>query len=160
MEMTVDLKGVDKLIASSQAFRERLPGAVLNAMRDQLRRTLDTVKRDIASNSGIGQTIWGKNPKGLDKLVTLIQARVKDGAIETGIRVNGLPKIIDQGGTIKPHFIRHGFGRPKNRIPHPGTQVRQHGFARTALDRDVSKVILEVRMAVVKLSSQTFGQAA
>jgi hypothetical protein len=160
IDVMVQLKGVDKLMASNEAFRKRLPGMVLNGMRNQIRRTITTVKRDIRTQSGIGQTIWGKNGSGLDKVVTLIQARVQGTNIETGIKLKGIPVLIEEGGRINPHFIRNGFGRSGNRIPHPGMNVRSHFFARTALDRDSNKVLMEVRLAVQKLIGQTFGQAA
>lgn len=160
IDVMVQLNGVDKLMASNEAFRKKFPGTVLNAFRRQLRRTITTVKREIATDSGIGQTIWGKNRSGLDKVVTLIQARASEGQIETGIRLVGIPRLVEEGGPIKPHFIRNGFGRSGNRIPHPGMTIRAHHIARRALDRDTSKVLMEARLSIQKLIGLTFGQAA
>ncbi len=158
MELTLQLKGVDKLMAQNRAFAGRLPGVALNAVRRPLRRKITVIKRRIKTECGIGDSVWGKNASGLNRIVTLIKARVRAGALETGVKVVGLAALIEQGGRIKPHTIRRGFGRGP--MPHPGSTVRGHNIARQEMDAVSSEVMLAVREDISKLISNTFGSSS
>lgn len=168
MDLHLQLKGVDALMKQSVTFQKKLPTNVLNSIRRQVRRTITTVKRDIRQSSGIGRRIWQKNASTLNKLVTLVRARVRDNAIETGISLKGLPGLIEQGGQIKRHEIK---GKPwliftgkqglvfAKKVQHPGAAVRRHSYADQAVKRDESAVQLEVRTGITTLIGETFGQS-
>jgi len=158
MELSLKLNGVDKLMAQNRAFAGRLPGTVLNAVRRPLRRRITVIKRRIKTECGIGVSIWGANASGLNKIVTLIKARVREGALETGVKVVGLAALIEQGGRIKPHIIKRGFGRKP--MPHPGSDVRGHNIARQEMDSVGSEVMFAVREDIQKLIGKTFGSAS
>lgn len=158
MELSLHLKGVDKLMAQNRAFAGRLPGVVLNAVRRPLRRSITVVKRRIRTECGLGASVWGKNGSGLNSIVTLVKARVRQGALETGIKVVGLARLIETGGNIKPHTIRRGFGRGP--IPHPGSIVRGHNIARQELDKAGPEVLHAVREDISKLIGKTFGSSS
>jgi hypothetical protein len=169
MEVTLELKGVEEMIKANQNFAKRLPTAVLNGIRNQVRQNITTVKRDIRTKSGLGNRIWGKKGKGLDSIVTLVKSRAAGGAVETGIKLKGMAAMIESGGQIKPHKI---VGKPFLVFPgksggvtfakvvnHPGAPVRAHNFARQALDRDGQKITTSVDKSVGKLRDQVFGAA-
>lgn len=171
MDLTLQLKGVDVLIQTNATFRKRLPVNVLGSIHRQLKRTITKINRDIATQSSIGRKIWGKNRSGLSKQVTLIKARASgDGkAIETGVKLVGIPKLIEDGGRIKPHVIK---GDPwlvfqgktgivsVHSVNHPGGAVHAHRFARQHVERDTSLVLHEVRAGITKLIGETFGKSA
>lgn len=158
MEINIQLKGVDKLMAQNRAFAGRLPGVVLNAVRRPIRRSITVVKRRMRTECGIGVSIFGKNGSGLNSIVTLIKARVRQNQLETGIKVVGLAALIESGGRIKPHIIRRGFGRGP--IPHPGSAVRAHHIARQELDKVGPEVMHAVREDISKLIGKTFGSSS
>jgi hypothetical protein len=157
VELTLQLKGVDQLMAQNRAFAGRLPSTVLNAVRRPLRRQITVIKKRIRTECGIGRSIWGGNASGLNTVVTLIKARVKNGALETGVKVVGIPALIEQGGRIKPHTIRRGFGRGP--IPHPGSAVRAHNIARQEMDKIGPQIMMAVREDISKLIAKTFGSS-
>jgi hypothetical protein len=158
VEISLQLKGVDKLMAQNRAFAGRLPGVVLNAVRRPIRRSITVIKKRIRTECGIGRSIWGKNGSGLDSVVTLLKARVSAGSLETGVKVKGLPAMIEGGGRINPHTIRRGFGRGP--IPHPGANVRAHHIARQEMDRVGPQVMMAVREDISKLIAKTFGSSS
>lgn len=161
IDMKLELRGLDRFIQASNTFERRLPSAILNGIRRPLRRRITKIKQRIKRECGIGKSIWGSKGQGLDKLVTMIRARVVKGHIQTGVRLKGLPAMIDQGGQIAPHTIRRGFGRSKP-MPHPGSAVRAHGIARQEMDNAAGEITREVIADVQKLIDKTFpkGQAA
>ena len=158
MEISLQLKGIDKLMAQNRAFAGRLPGVVLNAVRRPIRRSITVVKRRMRTECGIGVSVFGKNGAGLNSIVTLIKARVRQNQLETGIKVVGLARLIEAGGNIKAHTIRRGFGRGP--IPHPGSIVRAHGIARQEMDKVGSEVMHAVREDISKLIAKTYGSSS
>ncbi len=167
LTLSVELKGVDALMKDNAEFRQKLPANVLNSIRRQIRRTITTVKQDIRTKSRFGERIWGQKPKGLDKLVTLIKAQSTGLAIRTGIKLKGIPAMIESGGKIQAHKIQgvpwmsfqiKGIGIRIKTVNHPGSAVRGHGFAERALERDADLVNKEVRIGIDKLIGDTFGQ--
>ena len=162
LEFTMELKGVDKLIASNKTYAKRLPGVVLNAVRRPLRRKVTRIKQRIKRESGLGKSIWGAKGKGvgLDKIVKLIKSKVSgDGtSLITGVSLKGLPVLIEQGGQIKPHIIKKAWG--KVTANHPGAPVRAHGFARTEMSGAASEVLAAIRTDLDKLALKVFGKAA
>jgi hypothetical protein len=158
MEVSIQLKGVDKLMAQNRAFAGRLPGTVLNAVRRPLRRKITVIKKRLRTECGIGTSIWGKDPSGLNRIVTLLKARVSAGALVTGVKLVGIPAKIEGGGRFNPHTIRRGFGRGP--IPHPGSAVRAHNIARQEMDAVAPEVMNAVREDIQKLIGKTFGASS
>jgi hypothetical protein len=158
MDLNIQLKGVEKLMAQSAGFRKAVPRVVLNAIRRPLRRKITVIKRRIRNECGIGASIWGAKAKGLDTLVTLIKAKLKDQSIVTGIKLRGIPSMIEGGGRFKPHTIKSGFGRGP--IPHPGANVRPHNIARQEVDAAYSEILHAVREDITKQIAKNFGSAA
>lgn len=172
MELSLDLRGVDALIAKNARFPKMLSRAVVNSFRRTLRRTATSVQRDIRSQSGIGRTIWGKNASGLRKqsLVTIIRPRVTEGAIETGLRFRGIPKLLEEGGRLKAHKIRGKSARGLlvfegrkglvviKSVQHPGAAVRAHGFGGSALRRNERTIAQDVDASIRKTVEQVYGK--
>lgn len=173
MDLDVELRGVDVLIEANETFRRRLPFNVLSSLRQQVNRTIATVKKDIAQRSTFGRKIWGKNPKGLDKQVTFIKFRVTaDGGVETGIKLVGIPRLLEDGGRIKEHTIRGNpfliFSAPwakglaviAKKVNHPGGPVPARRFAAQAMERDSGSALAEVSAGVNRLIGEVFGKSA
>ena len=170
MEIELHLAGLDTLMEMNRRYASGVPGAILNGIRNQVRQTITVVKSDIRTKSGIGRRIWGKNGSGLNKIVTLVKARSAGGLVETGIKLKGLPAIIETGGRIKAHTIR---GKPYLRFPgkggegftvtkmvkHPGAPVMRHEFAKDALERDGQKIQLAVSASLQRMKERIFGAA-
>lgn len=160
----IELRGAEALIAASKRFRNGLRKTVENSLRRGVRKTIKDTKRDIQTGSGIGRTIWGKNPVGLSKLVTLIRVRGSETAIETGMKLKGLPRMIEEGGQIRPHRIpirafTDSLGRnmPARTVQHPGAPVRAHGFGGSNLQRDESHILETLAGDVGRWLEATFG---
>lgn len=84
----------------------RTPDRVLaNAVRRGARRVVAASQREIASK-GIGRAIWGANPRGLRKLVTVARARGESAVVETAIQAVGIPALMETGGQTKTHPIK------------------------------------------------------
>jgi hypothetical protein len=170
MQVEIHLSGLDKLMQMNRRFSAAVPGAILNGIRNQVRQTITTVKRDIRTRSGLGNRIWGKNGSGLNKIVTLVKSRAAGGQVETGIKLKGMAAMIESGGQTKPHIIKgkpylafpgkggSGFTITK-RVNHPGAPVRRHDFARQALDRDGQKINAAVAASLQRTKERIFGAA-
>lgn len=172
MEITLHLNGLDTLMEMNRRYNAAVPGAILNGIRNQIRQTITTVKRDIATKSGIGRRIWGKNRSGLNSIVTLVKARKAGMDVETGIKLKGLPAIIETGGQTKKHLIKpknakflrfpgkggEGFTMTKL-VRHPGSRVGRHEFAKDALERDSQKINAAVAASLQRTKERIFGAA-
>lgn len=171
--ISLEMKGADLLVAKSQTFQKRLPAAVLNGIRGQVRKTITKVRRQIRTESGIGRSKWSRaRPGWIDRQVNLLRARIgSDGkSVETGIKLSGMPRIIEVGGRLKPHKIegnpwlvfkaKDGRLVSLHRVNHPGAPVRAHSYARKALDQDANLINVEVAKRIDKLTEAVFGKSA
>lgn len=160
----IELRGHEAIIESSKRFRNGLRKTMENSLRRGVRPTIADTKRDIRTSSGLGRTIWGKNSSGLNKLVTLIRVRGNEAQVETGIKFKGLPRMIEEGGQIRPHAIKIGpytdsLGRnmPARTLQHPGAPVRAHGFGGSNLRRDEGHILETLAGDVGRWLGATFG---
>lgn len=175
MDLTLEFKGIDKLMAANQSYARRFPNVVLNAIRRPLRRTVTKIRQRIRKESGIGKSIWGRHgkAKGLETFVREVRTKVVGTSIHAGIRLTGLAAMIEQGGKIKPHLIKikahpikNAFGfrgtiqHPGMVVKHPGASVRAHFFAQREMAGISSQVVEAIRQDLEKLKVKTFGQAA
>lgn len=160
MDLTLELTGVDELVKANATYARRLPGVVLNAIRRPLRRTVTKVRQRIRRESGIGKSIWGARGKagGLERVVRMISAKASGASIHTGIRLTGLPVLIEEGGQIKPHLIKKAWGRAIAK--HPGGPVRAHFFARSEMAHVTAPILQAIRADLDKLKAKVFSQAA
>lgn len=177
IQISLEMKGDEALIAASNRYRKGIPRVTLNATRRVLRRAVTVIKKDIRSRSEFGRNLFTKRGSGpdLNKLVTVIRARGTEDSIDTGIRLKGLPKIIEQGGVTEKHTIKprsaprlafQGTGRFSGGlifakvVNHPGSTVRPHGYA-AAVHRTLGPLLTrEVGTALANLKAATFGQHA
>jgi hypothetical protein len=160
----IDLHGAEAFLESSKRFRNGLRRTIENSLRRGIRKTITATKTDIRTDSGLGRTIWGRKPAGLNKLVTLIRVRGGETAIETGMKLKGLPRLIEQGGQIRPHAIRiraftDRLGRrmPPRTVQHPGAPVRAHGFGGSNLRRDENHILQALSDDVGRWLEAAFG---
>jgi hypothetical protein len=156
----INLAGAPELIAKSNRIRSLVSRVTLNAIRRVVRRHITTTKQDIRTQSGIGRSIWGKNASGLNTIVSLIRARMTPEMIETGIKLKGLPKMIEEGGRTKP-FQMHPYGNKfAKKVTHPGAPIRAHHFAQTQLLRASPLIVREVEISLGRLVGNDRGLGA
>lgn len=172
IELSLELKGDEILIAASKKFRAALPKTAANAARRVLRRRITTIKKRIRAESGIGRSIWGSKGGGLDKLVTLIRPTGTEDTLSTGVKLKGLPRMIEEGGQTKPHVIkaknapRLAFvvgGHPVfvKQVDHKrGSVIRPHGIAAAEMKAAQYDLAREVNESIAKLKASLFSQAA
>lgn len=148
ISINLSIENADRVAASLSSVKERvLPTMMKTARRAAWRTAIPGTKARISSGRGIGQRIWGVNPSGLDKVV-------KAGKLllgptwQTSVILVGIPALLENGGRIKPHFIRRGFGRPRNRIPHPGMNLLAKHHAQAALDKSWPVIMRDVNDAI------------
>lgn len=129
-----------------------IPTMVKTANRGIWRYVVDRVKADVSQASGIGRTIWGRDDSGLDKQGLVRPGRLLIGADKTwgqaSLKLRGIPSLLEQGGRIKPHTIRSGFGRTGKRMPHPGMTLRPHGYGKRAMDAGETRIREDIDAAV------------
>lgn len=168
IDITLDLRGAEELIGTSRKIQGLIGRTTLNAMRRVVRRRITTTKKRIRTESGLGTSIWGKKGSGLEKMVTLIKARLTPETIETGIKLKGLPKLLETGGRTKAHDItsKSGVLGPwtfngrmmfAKTVKHPGSTIRPHGIAEAELKAAGPEVVREVDAALGKLVGNASG---
>lgn len=178
IDLQINLRGVEEILAKNARFLPVLRRAVVNSLRRTTRRAATEVKADVRTRSGIGRKIWGKDPSGLTKqgLISIIQPQVRGDSIEAGLKLRGIPRLLEEGGRYGPHTIRSkrgGFlvfeGRPRGefgtssmvvtrKVEHRGSPVRPHGFGGSALRRRQSEIADDLNLSIRNAVNATYGQ--
>ena len=155
--VSVDIRGVDHLTHRMDSIAGRLIPTMVKTIQWALynRGAIPAVKVSVAQRSGIGHTIWGANPSGLDKIVNAGRAVIGQDRGQTSLLMKGIPAMLEDGGRIAPHQIRNAFGHRGRRIPHPGMTLRAHGFGRSALEGSRSAITKAVDEAVARMIEAT-----
>lgn len=180
--LSLDMRGVSELLAKNRSFGRALKRALKNSLQRGARRSATETRKQVAAQSGIGRTIWGKNQSGLtkQKLVTAIEPRGGGEAVEgslsgdavvTGVRLRGIPKLVEEGGRTKAHTIKPRGGavgrerlafvtggklvRPRS-VRHPGSPIRPHGFAAATLQRNAPGIVADVNRSVQNAVAEAF----
>ena len=149
--LNIKIEGWDRIRESLGAVRARVvPTMIKTARRGVWLHVVPQTRNAVAQESGIGRTIWGRDQSGLEK-----QGLVKQGKLlidptwgRTSLILRGIPGLLEDGGTIKPHTIRNGFGHRGRRIPHPGMTLRPHGFGKDSMDKGLDPIQREVDEAI------------
>ncbi len=168
--ITIDDRGFEAVARGNAAFLRQAAKVLKNSLTRTLRRTATTVRQDIRSQSGLGRSVWGEKASGLtrQKLVTIIKPRAGGDSIETGLSFRGLPKLIEEGGTIKAHAIRPSKGKllvfevngkivAARAVRHPGARVRAHGFGGSALRRNETAIAEDLNRSLQNLVNQAYA---
>jgi hypothetical protein len=180
--LSLDMRGVAELLAKNASFARALKRAIKNPLQRGARKSATEARKQIPS-SGIGRTIWGKNPSGLtkQKLVTAIEPRgggesvdgtLTGDAVVTGVKLRGIPRLLEDGGRIKPHTIKprggavgrarlafmgsRGLVMPRS-VRHPGAPVRAHGFAAATLQRNGPAIVADVNLSVQNAVAEAYA---
>lgn len=167
----LELRGVDELMEGNRRFLREAARAIKNSLSRTLRRTATTVRRDVRTASGIGRSIWGRNASGLakQKLVSIIEPRSRGEDIETGLKFKGLPRLIEEGGRIKPHPIKANRARRLvfegrsgrlvsiQQVRHPGMTVRSHGFGAAAIRQNEGAIAEDVNRSIQNVVNWAYG---
>lgn len=157
IDLRIEFSGVKQLMAQNAAFAKRLPGVVTNAMRRPLRHKATRVRQRIRRETGIGKSVWGfkGGQIGLERVVKVIRPRIKGDSLITGLRLTGLPAMIETGGQIKPHIIKRAWGRAT--VNHPGAAVRAHYIAKQEMANAGSEVVQAIAADLQKLKAKVFN---
>lgn len=152
--IAIDLKGAEDLVESSERFRKGFTRAVDHSFRRSLRKTATATRKDIAGQSGFGRSVWGQRSEWgrsvkLSKIVGLIRLRIRDEHVEAGLYLRGMAKVIEEGGRVKPHRFGKGV--------HPGAAVRAHGFGRSNLERDETRILSTLEADVGDHLEKSYG---
>jgi hypothetical protein len=159
----LQLLGIEQAIERTRTARRDISRATLNAARRVVRRRLTRIRQDIRTATGLGVSIWGDSPSGLSKIVSLVRARIEEGRVETGIKLKGLPAIIETGGRLRPHTIRPQYGKflanpalnfiSRGPVRHTGANVRPHGIAQRHADDSLPEILREMDLALNEVAS-------
>lgn len=153
----------------ARAELARLKGKGLdNVIKNALRRGAARVKKDAMADigsRGIGRRIWGKNSKGLKKVLRTGRVE-KDGpgGFAITLTARGIPAMIETGGKIAAHVIKAFRRGPTGKrllsfrksggsgavpeVQHPGARVPRRPWIQPALDRHVSQTERDIVAAV------------
>ncbi len=149
--LSLTIEGWDKIRESLGAVRARvIPTMIKTARRGVWLHVVPQTRNAVAQESGIGRTIWGRDQSGLEKQGLVKQGKLVIGSQYgvTSLILRGIPALLEDGGTIKPHTLRNAFGHPGRRIPHPGMTLRAHGFGKDSMDKGLDQIQREVDEAV------------
>lgn len=153
----------------ARADLARLQGKGLdNVMANTIRRGARRMKKraiaDIGSR-GIGRRIWGKKPKGLEKILSIGRVqREGPASISITLTAKGIPALIEEGGKTAPHKIKAFRRGPKGRrllsfrkaggegavaeVQHPGSAVAKDPWIGPAGDAESPQTERELLAAV------------
>ena len=142
---------VSKSLTDTQAAI--IPTMAKTARRGVWLYVVPRTRSRIAQESGIGQAIWGRDQSGMEKQGLVKQGKLVIGQREgfTTLLLRGIPGLLENGGQIKPHTIRNGFGHRGRRISHPGMTLRPHHFGRDTLDAGVGKIGIDINTALAEM---------
>lgn len=165
--VTLNLTGAKELIGRSNRIRSLIGRTTLNAIRRPIRRGITTIKGEMRRSSSIGKRVHaaGKSRFMLAG-VKEIRPEITADSIDTGIKLTGLPRLIEQGGRTRAHVIR---GKPwlvfkvggqqvfAKKVNHPGAQVGAHKYAEREVSRLVPRIVEEVDKALGALVGNERG---
>ena len=153
---------VSKSLTDTQAAI--IPTMAKTARRGVWLYVVPRTRSRIAQESGIGQAIWGRDISGMEK-----QGLVKQGKLlmwlksgQTSLLLRGIPGLLEEGGRIKPHIIKHPFGHKEGYatrrgggwiagMRHPGMTLRPHHFGRETLGAGVGKIGIDINTALAEM---------
>ena len=150
----LSLENVDRVSKSlGQVEHAIIPTMTKTANRGIWQHVVSKVRTRIAQESGIGQAIWGRDLSGMEKqgLVRTGRLLIGEGGTTWGqvsLVLRGIPSLVENGGRIKPHTIRNGFGHRGRRIPHPGMTLRPHRIGRDSFSAAEDRIRNDVDAAV------------
>ncbi len=168
IDLSLDLRGVDALIANNKRFLREVTRALKNSLTRTLRRTRTTVQRDIRTESSLGRKIWGRSASGLKSqgLVSIIEPKGEGDGIVTGLRFKGIPRLLEDGGRIKAHRIKAREGRLvfevggktiyARAVKHPGGPVHKHGFGSRRLRENERLIADDVNRSIQNTVNQVY----
>lgn len=168
MDFALSITGAAEREAELLKFARMLDRPVINAFRRGVRRIASQIRPSFLG-TGIGRAIWGKRASGLSKLVYGMRVTKVGDELQTGIKLKGIPALLEDGGRILPHVIK-----PKNApflvfqaggrwvrtakgVRHPGMPLLAHNFARTAIARETPAIIEDLNREIGILKQETFG---
>lgn len=152
LEIEITVENVERVSSTLASIQARvMPTVIKTARRAVWRTAIPDTKKSIASGGGIGQRIWGVNPIGLDKVVKAGRLVLAGEESRTSLVLVGIPALLERGGRINAHYIKRGFGRKGNRIPHPGMMLHAKNYAQRALDRAKPTIQRDANEAVAEM---------
>jgi hypothetical protein len=167
--ISISMSGVREGEAQLRKFARMLDRPIINALRRGLTRVATATKNEIRTRSGIGRSIWAKKASTLSKQVYRMKVTKRGEDLETGIKLKGIPALIEEGGRIAAHSIRpksrpflafQASGRwifTRKPVQHPGSMVHRHGFAKAAMDREAPAIVEEMNRQIGVLKEESFG---
>jgi hypothetical protein len=169
IELSMVLNGEEPIQAFLRDYYKTLDRSLTNALRRGLTRIATATKNQIRTESGIGRTIWGKKPGNLTKQVYRMKITKRGDDLQSGIKLKGLPALVEAGGQIKPHEIKpknrpflafrgeKGWVFTKDPVHHPGATVRAHGFGKAAAQREAPAILADMNAEIDALHGKAFG---
>lgn len=151
LTVTLSVEHLDTLKGALGSVRRRIvPTMIRTARRGVWRYVVDPVKNMVATESGIGSAIWGKDQSGLTSQGLVVQGKLNIGshAGTTTLKLRGIPALLERGGPIKAHTIKNAFGHSGRKMPHPGMTLRAHGFGQRGLDEGEAAIFSDVDGAI------------
>lgn len=157
ISISLSLENADRVSKSlGQVEHAIIPTMVKTANRGIWQHIVPKVRTRIATESGIGRTIWGHDQSGLAKqgLARPGKILIGEGGTTWGqasLRLRGIPSLLENGGRIKPHTLRNAFGHRGRRIRHPGMTLRPHHFGRETLDAGEARIRQDIDEALAEM---------
>ena len=151
LTVTLSVEHLDTLKSALTSVRDRtVPTMIRTARRGVWRYAVEPVKNMVATESGIGSAIWGKDQSGLTRqwLVTQGKLKIEAHSGTTTLKLRGIPALLERGGPINAHTIKNAFGHSGRKMPHPGMTLRAHGFGQRGLDEGEAAIFADVDEAI------------
>jgi hypothetical protein len=155
LSVSVTIEGWDQIRESLGAARVRVLPTMLATMRRGLwLHAIPQTKDAVAYQSGIGNAIWGRDQSGLGKQGLVSHGKLiylGEGKGETALKLRGIPALLEDGGRVREHVIRNGFGRKGKPMRHPGMTLRAHRFGQDAVEKGLAEIQTEVDQAICEM---------
>lgn len=155
--MSVETTGFKEREAELRGFARILDRPVLDAFQRGAKRIAEQTRTDIASE-GIGRSIWGKKPRGLTRVVQEIRPEKTGDELISGVRLKGIPAMIEEGGRIQTHKIKATPKRPiaskargffsKGPVTHPGMSLAARHYGEHALTRETPSIVEDMNREI------------
>jgi hypothetical protein len=166
ISLSASVSGVKEREAELRKFARMLDRPVINAFRRGVRRIATEVRTKMRGE-GIGRSIWGRKPASLTKQVYGMRVTKVGDELTTGVKLKGLPAMIEEGGRVRPHQIKPRPGKAlasaarnffaKGPVQHPGMSIGARHFARTAMSREAPAIMADCNREIGVLKKETFG---
>lgn len=147
--MSVSATGIDRVRARLRSFQSRLPAAVGEGLASASERASKEIAREIERESRLGRGLYVEESYDAALDVEVIEPRNRDGAVQSGLRLKGIARLMELGGRIRQHRLGQGT--------HPGAEVRRYGFARRQLEREPGRAATGIRAGIARLIGAVFG---